>query len=180
MKKAILAAWIAMTSAFPAQIKEAGKEDLPIPAHEIDRYEKAGPYELRRLADSTYRKEDIQRVERTRGWLWAHWMERRMAVLMETRYSIEGERSTFFYFLEPGPSGQWRIAIKIERILDSPTDAHCQRLEVQYFVASSLTRVEPGTDRNGHLVPVPENERRPPSDFLLLLKDRDGNELNTY
>jgi hypothetical protein len=154
------------------QVKPASKPVTSIPAHDIDTYEKAGPYERIRLPNGKLPVDQLARIGRTRKWLWAHFQGQRRALLIETSHSIEGDRSTAYYFVEPDEQGHWRIAIKIERILYNYKfkDAGCERFEVEQFISYSVTRVNPELGENGLDKPILSDERRSPEDYRLQFK----------
>jgi hypothetical protein len=149
------------------------------PLHDIDAYDKAGPYDVRRRSDGTTPKDQI---DRGRGWLWSHWSERRLALLIVSRYSVEGERSTYYYYVEPDEDGHWRIAIKVERLEHNYRykDPECKRYREQFATAYQLVRTELEPDQSGNYRAISSSEDRPPSTYGLSLRDRAGKEIATF
>jgi hypothetical protein len=148
-----------------------------MPVKDIDQYDKAGPYWIERSPNGAL---PAERINRMRSWLWGHWEKRRLGVLIESSSSIEGDRATFYYFVEPDEEGKWRIGIRIERIENNYANLDCKRFEVQEFSAYSVIRMSRQRDANGDYHPIPKKQHLPPSDYLLLLKDREGAELRYF
>jgi hypothetical protein len=169
MNSMLAISFIITISILEAQANSASKPATSIPAHDIDTYEKAGPYERIRLPNGKLPADQLARIGRSRKWLWAHFQGQRRALLIETSHSIEGDRSTAYYFVEPDEQGHWRIATKIERILYNHKfkDAGCERFEVEQFISYSVTRVNLQPDENGLYRPIPSDEQRSPENYRL-------------
>jgi len=164
------------------QSTSPGKPLTPIPAQDIDTYEKAGPYERIRGADGSFSDEQVQRIGRTREWLWAHWVSRQRALLIETSYTIEGDRSTAYYFVEPDRDGHWRTSMKVERLLYNYKfkDPDCKRFRIEEFTTYSVDRVDSTLDKSGLYPVIPQEEKRPPKDYLIRFHLREVNEYSYY
>src|SRR6266403_910443 len=149
------------------------------PLHDVDAYDKAGPYEIIRRPDAAI---PLDQIDKMRGWLWAHWTERRLALLIVIRYSVEGDRSTYYYYIEPDVDGRWRTAVKLERLEYNYKykDPDCKRYREQYSAAYSLVRTELETDEAGNHKAIPTDQTRPPATYLLSFKDENGKEIATF
>jgi len=149
------------------------------PLHDVDDYDKAGPYEIARHSDAST---PLGQVDKMRGWLWNHWAERRLALLIVVRHSTEGERSTYYYYLEPDQENRWRIAIKVESLEYNHRygDPDCKRYVERYFAAYSLVRTELEADENGVRKVVPDEAVRNPATYLLSLRDQTGKEISPF
>jgi hypothetical protein len=154
-----------------AQVKEA------IPAHDIDAYEKAGPYEHERLPGGSPSSDQFAKE---REWLWSHWTEKRLGLLMYVSYSIEGDRAAFFYFVEPDKGGRWRMGVKIERVDGDRANLGCDHFSIYTYSSYAVSRVEKRADSQGYHAPVPIEEKRNPNEYFLLLADKDGKKLTQF
>jgi hypothetical protein len=144
---------------------------VTVPMKDIDLYEKAGPYERVQEPSGSFSKAQTESTARARQWLWSHWTQQRLGLLMETRYSIEGDRSTFYYFVEPDEQGRWRIGIKIEHIyVNRLNDSNCQRLVIEKLTSYVVTRVDTKFDENGNDLPIAPNEKRSPESYRIRMK----------
>jgi len=143
-----------------------------IPANDIDTYDKAGPYERAKGADSQYSPALKARIARSRAWLWSHWIEHHKGLLMETYFSIEGDQSTFFYFVEPDKGGRWRIGVKIERISHYAKydDPDCRFLKEEQFTSYNVVRVDQDFDAGGNEILIPADSKRQPNEYKIRMK----------
>jgi hypothetical protein len=151
--------------------------DKSIPSQDIDSYEKAGPYELERGPGGEL---PTDRIDKERAWIWSHWTERHLGLLMEVSYSIEGDRAAFFYFVEPDRDGRWRIGIKVERLEGDRVKLGCNHFRVETFSAYVVSRAEKHENAQGKHALVPLEENRSPGEYILLFADKDGKELAQF
>lgn len=158
-------------------LQQTGTMDRSIPAHDVDAYEKAGPYEHDRLSDRSLLADQIARE---REWLWTHWTEKRLGLLMYISYSREGDRAEFFYFVESDKDGRWRVAVRIERVAGDRVNLHCDHFSEYTYSAFAVTRVERHADAQGKHALVPVEEKRSSNDYFLILADKDGKELAQF
>src|SRR5215467_12616619 len=105
----------------------------------IEQYEKAGPFLLEKPKIS---KESRNKEALIRGWLWEHWKGHRLGYLVATRYSIEGERSTSTYYVEPDESGAWSINVEIVRALRDRKKPNLIHETTYSFSAPVVRRIE--------------------------------------
>jgi len=149
------------------------------PLHDIDSYEKAGPYEIVRRPDGTL---PLEQLDKARAWLWTHWNEHHISLLILTRYSVEGERSTYFYYIEPDREGRWRVAVKTESLEYNHryNDPDCKRFNERFFSAYSLVRIELEAGKNGLRNEIALGEIRSPATYLISFRDENGKELAAF
>src|SRR5258708_6971410 len=149
------------------------------PLHDVDTYDKAGPYEIIRRPDAAT---PLDQIDKMRGWLWAHWTERHLALLIVIRYSVEGDRSTYYYYIEPDEDGRWRIAVKLERLESNYKykDTDCKRYREEFSAAYSLVRTELETDETGNYKVISKGQVRAPATYLLSLRDEKGKEIASF
>jgi hypothetical protein len=149
------------------------------PLHDVDTYDRAGPYELVRRPDGN---PPFDQIDRIRGWLWIHWTERRLGLLIVTRFTTEGDRITAHYYIEPDSENRWRIALKVERLEHNYkyNDPACKRYTELYDAAYSLVRLELQTDNAGNRKAITPEAVRPPATYVLSLRDQDGKEIDFF
>ena len=124
-------------------------------------YEKFGPYTVNLLEDSS--KVDAE----LRSFLWSHWRERRLGYAIVTKYTVEEARPfKAKYFVEPEDGdGRWHIKLEWE-----VRKGHYHKSGK--FVGVSVERM--AIDSRGRKTgeTIPDNEARPASSYVLLLKDK--------
>src|SRR5262245_60718239 len=49
-----------------------------------------------------------------RGFLWEHWTQKRLAHVVVTLYTIEGDPTTYNLYIEPDRDQRWRVAAEYE------------------------------------------------------------------
>jgi len=147
-------------------------EHALIPAHDIDTYDKAGPYERMKNSNSQYSPALESRIVRSRDWLWSHWIEHRKGLLMEAYFSIEGDQSIFFYFVEPDRNGRWRIGVKIERVSHYAKydDPDCRIVKEEQYTSYEIVRVNQDLDATGNEVTIPMDDKRQSKDYKIRMK----------
>ena len=134
-------------------------------------YEKAGPYEL----PITMSAEERSLLEsEIRGFLWNHWNQKRLGYLKATWGGREGNPNQYLFHVEPDSDGIWHVSVEIERTYrDRKRDGSLRTRQSQdAFKAYLIERFaieEAGTQR-----PILDDEVRPPSSFILILKDKSG------
>jgi hypothetical protein len=147
------------------------------PLHDIDSYEKAGPYNIIRHSDGTLQ---LEQIDKSRAWLWEHWNQHRLSLLMLTRYSVEGERTTYFYYIEPDHEGRWRMVVKTESLEYNHRykDPDCRRFKERFFAVYSLARTEPGEEELKKQISI--SELRSPATYLLSFRAENGEEVAVF
>ncbi|HEV2495307.1 MAG TPA: hypothetical protein VG204_19790 [Terriglobia bacterium] len=138
-------------------------------------YDQPAPYTLPvSLRDGQRKKVEAE----IRGFLWTHWHQHRLGKLVATWYSKEGEPTTYTYFVEPDEKGVWQIKGQWESHRGhrgAPSAPKAGYHVSGEFVASSVERIVPLFDG---LSPRIVQDGRPPESYVLVLKDRDGKDVN--
>jgi len=149
------------------------------PLHDPEAYETLGPVEVKRNPDLTL---PVEKIGKMREWLWEHWSGRRTSLLIEIRYSYEGDRISSFWYIERNEQGRWRLAVKYERLLVNRQhpDPNCERFKEDFHAFYDVVRTELQLDKNGNSKVIPEGEARAGSKYLLSLRDANGKELTVF
>jgi hypothetical protein len=114
--------------------------------------------------------------------LWAHWTAQQRALLIETSYTIEGDRSTVYYFVEADRDNRWRISMKVERLLYNYEfkNPDCKRFRLEEFTSYTVDRVDPKPDENGSYHTIPPKVKRAPKDYLIQFKLKEVDQYSFY
>jgi hypothetical protein len=144
---------------------------------DLSLYAKAGPYNLRINSARTYERYQRATAE-IREFFWMHWQNRQRGYITFTKYSIEGDSSTFHFFIEPHGDG-WATVARIERRLSRRTGVKSRR-ETVHVTYDDMDRIEPVRNRSEPVTVIPNNEKRNPRDYLLRLRNRQTNDEAIY
>ena len=80
--------------------------------------------------------------------MWEHWRQKRLARVVATFYSIEGDPITYRMFIEPDATGRWRILAEYEReccalyALEKRKEKRNRRRETGIVIYDNVERVE--------------------------------------
>jgi hypothetical protein len=58
--------------------------------------------------------EEYRMMPKLRCFLWEHWTQKRLAHVVVTLYSIEGDPTTYNLFIEPDRDQRWRVVAEYE------------------------------------------------------------------
>ena len=109
---------------------------LPCSARDLAGYDKLGPLEQKPLHPND------SALSRTREFVWRHWTGRRCGYAVVSRYSREGERSVFHFYIEPGADGRWQVVIDGEHERSDRRGKDSKRSsETSHVVATRVERL---------------------------------------
>lgn len=150
------------------QQKQTAPRDLRL-------YDQPAPYTITIFPHDQRDKSDAE----IRGFLWTHWHQHRLGKLVATWYSKEGEPTTYTYFVEPDEKGIWQINGQCKDQRPNPPGAPKGHYYVsREFVATSAERIVPPPNGLVPRIVLTEEDARPPESYVLVLKDRDGKDVN--
>jgi hypothetical protein len=134
---------------------------------DLARYDKGGTL----VTDNTKSERTLSATKaKLRNFLWDHWSQRRLGVIVVSGVTMEGQPNTTSYFIEPGNNGTWRIALEIERedfdLMKRTSEHRSER-----FSACHVTRVEVPKDGGATRIVIPDPEPRESKSYRLVLKD---------
>src|SRR5262245_65407098 len=83
----------------------SGQTGLTQNPRDLTRYDDGGAFDFNWGAGP---KAHAQMSPKLRRFLWAHWTQKRLAHVVVTLYSIEGDPTTYNLFVEPDTDQRWR------------------------------------------------------------------------
>jgi D-aminopeptidase len=129
--------------------------------------DKAGPYSL---SNGLTRSKENQILMQIRSFLWDHWASQRKGQLEATAYTIEGDPTTYTFFIESDASGKWCIRARSESIISAllkPTEKpRRETKELRYYVIERFD-IESGKV-------IPKEGKQSPEAYRLRLENEDG------
>lgn len=148
-------------------------------ARNVKSYTTIGPFKL--SVPPMMDPESYARVgKEVREFIWEHWRRRRLAFVQVSSVTVEGEQSTFSYYVEPDESDRWHIRVTIEGIEVGRGGLKRQRNYRKEFRSHKVGRVELPTRYGGPTPPIPDDEDRPPEKYRVQLKDQGGKILYSF
>jgi hypothetical protein len=130
-------------------------------------YDKAGPYSIGDDLSPSRRDKLLTEI---RGFLWEHWINKRPGQLRVTVYTIEGDPTTYNFFIEKDPRENWFIRAKSESViaalLKPGEKPRHETTEISYY---DIERLDPET---GHV--ISKGEKRQPETYRLRLEHKNG------
>jgi hypothetical protein len=129
--------------------------------------DKAGPYFLKNNLEESQTGRLLAEI---RGFLWDHLQEHRLGQLQATVYTIEGDPTTYVFFVESDTKDRWYIRAKSESMLAAllkpgEKPRHETR-EVRYY---DVERLDSETNQV-----IPKTEKRQSHTYRLRLKNENG------
>jgi hypothetical protein len=134
---------------------------------EAAQYEKAGPYSI---GNTLTFAESNQLLAKVRSFLWDHWSHQLLGQLQVTVYTIEGDPTTYVFFIEKDSKGRWCIRSQSESAIAAllkPGEA--PRRETQRVIYYEIDRLDSETSKV-----IPNGEKRPPDTYKLRLTSSKG------
>lgn len=139
-------------------------------------YDRAGPYIL---SDKIMFSEDgALIVASIRDFLWRHWQEHRPGFVTTVTFSLEGLPTRTTYFVEQNNKGKWIISADSRVTLPAVkagSNEHFEKTETS--VAYSVERIEPSLQGAASDKRIQSKENLDPTYYRILLRDREGKEL---
>src|SRR6267378_282872 len=135
--------------------------------HETTRHDKAGPYSI---GNSLPFAERNQLLSKARSFLWDHWSHQLLGQLQVTVYTIEGDPTTYVFFVEKDSRDRWCVRSESESVITrllKPGEA--PRRETQEVTYYEIDRLDSETNKI-----IQSAEKRPPDTYTLRLKSSKG------
>lgn len=144
------------------------------PGRDLSRYDLDGPYSL----DRSFRHEEDQPVLEAaiRDFLWTRWCKRRLAHLSLVQYGLEGLGTRVWYFIEPDRENVWRLVVEQDITLPAvkPEAPEEHVREWRRYEIYLVERVPVEERNNPTASPIADDDRRPPAEYRLRLKNKKG------
>jgi len=120
-----------------------------------------------------------------RGFLWEHWTQKRLAHVVVTLYTIEGDPTTYNLYIEPDRDQRWRVAAEYESeccwfyAMEKPKRKRERKKGI--VVYDVIERVQTSGNGQKTLSLIPGGDRREPDAYILRLRHIvDGNKLHGW
>ena len=139
-------------------------------ARNLASYDTIGPFVI---GDEAGFEKDDNALGRIRSFIWEHWNRRQRGWLSATFYTIEGDKTTSKFFVEPDERGDWHLLIDSESMIWSglPKGRRPKRI-LRHEGYDLMDWVERKCNLAEHCVSVTEQALQDPPRYLLLLKNR--------
>jgi hypothetical protein len=131
-------------------------------------YDRAGPYTLSVQSHYAGAEETLASI---RNFIWSHWSQKKKGYLSVTRFSLEGNRTTREFFIEPSDKESWRIRIIVTREISSFTGKP-PKTTTSTLIGVSVKRI----DKSGEHELAPDQEVAGGS-YRLVITCRNGEEI---
>ena len=124
-----------------------------------------------------------QMDQKIRRFLWEHWTRKRLAHVVVTLYSMEGDPTTYNLFIEPDRDQRWRVVAEYESeccwgyMLEKPERKRERKKGIELYdiiERVQLSRIDQSTFT---LSPIPEGDSREPDSYILRLGNNLGGEM---
>src|SRR6266567_2651066 len=83
-------------------------------ANQRNELDKGGPYSIGNTLTFGERNQLLSKV---RSFLWDHWSQQRLGQLQVTVYTVEGDPTTYVFFIEKDPKDRWCIRSRSESVI---------------------------------------------------------------
>lgn len=135
--------------------------------HKATLEDKAGPYSL---GNNLSLAQTNRLLSKIRGFLWDHWSEDRPGQLQATVYTVEGDPTTYIFFVEKDSKGHWCIRAKSESVVAKiPEPGETRSHEMKEVTYYEIERLDSESNK-----PIPREEKRQPDKYRLQLKGETG------
>jgi hypothetical protein len=125
--------------------------------------DKEGPYFVKNNLDES---EENRLLAQIRGFLWEHWKKQRPGELQATFYTVEGDPTSYTFFIENDGKGHWVIRAKSDSQLSALLPpGHPPKHETATVLYSVVERIDPATKKT-----VPPNQVLLPEAYRLRLR----------
>lgn len=159
----ILALWSIFPSNSISECRTAGQATK----RDLAGYDKVGPY---RFDNDLHPQEKDKLLGELRNFLWQHWKEQRRGLITSTFYTIEGDPTDSYYFVEPNARGVWYLRVEskstITALLPKGQKPKSKSICNDYDI---VDRIEPSGATTLNTVLIPETEMRDPQTYRLRL-----------
>jgi hypothetical protein len=163
---------ITLCVVFQVELTLQRESSRPIGQRNLVLYDKAGPYSID--YDPPYKADKY--LAEIRTFLWQHCKERRLGLVNATFFTIEGDRTTSTFFVEPDRKGKWLIRIHSKStfaaLLPKRGKPHFENAREEY---DEIDRVEATSVNAATAVPIPESVSRESEKFRLRLRNSKTN-----
>lgn len=145
---------------------------------DMARYDDGGAFDF---SWGVGRKAHDQMKPKLRDFLWEHWTQKRLAHVVVTLYTIEGDPTTYNLFVEPDGNQRWRVVAEYESeccwfyAMEKPRRKRKRKKGVALYDVVERVQIS-GNDR-GTLPIIPGGDRRESNSYVLHLRRTDGNNL---
>jgi hypothetical protein len=156
----------------------SGQTGLAQAPRDMARYDDGGAFDFRWDAGL---KAHALMNGKLRDFLWEHWTQKRLAHVVVTLYTIEGDPTTYNLFIEPDGSQRWRVVAEYESeccwsyALEKPRRKRTRKKGVALY--DVVERVQISGNDQGTLPVIPGGDRRESNSYVLQLRRTDGNNL---
>jgi len=117
-----------------------------------------------------------------RRFLWEHWTQKRLAHLVVSLYSIEGDPTTYNLFIEPGRDQRWRVVAEYESeccwFYSMERPKRKRKREKGVVIYAVVERVQTSMSDQATSSLISEGDRREADSYILRLRGIvEGNKL---
>jgi hypothetical protein len=136
---------------------------------DLTRYDDGGAFDGRQM------------MPKLRRFLWEHWTQKRLAHVVVTLYSIEGDPTTYNLFIEPDRDQHWRVVAEYESEccwvyeMEKPKRKRERKKGVALY--DIVERVQTSGSDQATLSLIPEGDSRESDSYILRLGNNLGGEL---
>src|SRR5262245_46950054 len=123
-----------------------------------------------------------QMMPKLRRFLWEHWTQKRLAHVVVTLYTIEGDPTSYNLFVEPDRDQRWRVVAEYESeccwfyAMEKPK--RNRKREKGVVIYAVVERIRTSNSDQATLSIIPEGDRREADSYILRLRGIvEGNKL---
>ena len=161
---------LALTLLFSITLSGQSKQSVQASARDVARYDTIGPFEIG--GEPGFEK-DEKALGQIRAFIWEHWNGQKRGWLSATFYTIEGDKTTSKFFVEPDQKGAWRLIIDSESIVSARSPKRQRpKHTLRHEVYDQLDWVERTCNLSERCRSVTEQAVQDPPRYLLLLINR--------
>ena len=148
---------------------------------DLTRYDDGGAFDL---SWGVALEDHAQMMPKLRSFLWEHWTQKRLAHVVVTLYSIEGDPTIYNLFIEPDRDHRWRVVAEYESeccwfyAMEKPKRKREREKGVELY--DIVERVQPSRSDPTTLFtlsPIPEEDSRESNSYILRLGNNLGGEM---
>jgi hypothetical protein len=154
----------------------SGHTGLAQTARDLTRYDDGGSFDFRWSAGPAAH---AQMWPKLRDFLWEHWAQKRLARVVVTTASIEGDPTTYKLFVEPDRNQRWRVVAEYKSgccwfyAMEKPRKRKYS-FRKGVTVYDVVERVQTSRNDLGTWSLIPEGDRREPDSYTLRLRQTAG------
>ena len=120
-----------------------------------------------------------------RGFIWEHWVNHRLAKVIVTFRSLEGEPSTSEMFVEPDDAGVWHLSTTIERKLIDRRAFSDPKFkgtieQTDKYEAYIIERIEVPSNGLSERIVISPDLKRGPESYVLRFRDKEGRVITEF